>query len=772
LRFEILMHTSTARWVLSIAGLAVAAVVSGCAAQPASAPPPLSPRVEVRLDLLGIPVTAAENRPVSFTNKRSAYFYTQTHRNDHEEHAGFAGFNIAQRRMFAGYQITVDGQPLDIVEATAEVFPDRLVRRWPDGASETLRLVDGEDILDIDLGGVTGPVRIRLLGEGVRPIIDAGEHTTWSTIEAPDRITVTRVEGNHIVIAVIPAAADAAQAAAKALASAGHGRTGRALRMQRLLNGRNYISTGDARRTAALRWLRQTMDQLVTRQRGDGIYAGLPWFAEYWGRDSFIALPGALLVTGEFETARAVLTSFAEFQDRDPASRFFGRVPNIVKVDALDYHTVDGTPRFVIALQDYVRYSGDRSIVAELYPAVLASIEGALANWVDEQGFLTHADNESWMDARRAGDLVPYSPRGSRANDIQALWHGQLLAGAWFADLMGDTESAARWRQAASRLAAHFQAAFTSADHDYLADRLTADDMPDFQLRPNQFYALDLLGDPLRAARATRVAWENLVFPWGVASLAPSDPFFHPYHLAWDRYHKDEAYHNGTVWLWNNGIAMQRMIEAGQVEPAWRLFENMNEQALTRGVVGGLGENMDAYPHPGEAWPRLTGTYLQAWSNSEQLRVWYQYFLGIRPEIVDGIVTLAPRLPGNFGEVDFSARIGDGSIRGVYEQRDGVTRYDWIAEGVSFEARLDLPGYAIQSIPLRPGHRLSVTDSGRRQLEIDVYESDGAPARRTLVEPNPTLLARKAELDRLFAGLRFADPREPESHSVMQQRKP
>jgi glycogen debranching enzyme len=428
---------------------------------------------------------------------------------------------------------------------------------------------------------------------------------------------------------------------------------------------------------------------------------------------------------------------------------------------------VDGTPRFVIALQDYVRYSGDRSIVAELYPAVTASIEGALANWVDDRGFLTHADNESWMDARRAGDLVPYSPRGTRANDIQALWHGQLLAGAWFARLMGDEDSARRWRQAASTLAAHFRTAFTSAGHDYLADRLRADGTADFQLRPNQLYALDLLDDPTRIARATRVAWENLVFPWGVASLAPSDPFFHPYHLAWDRYHKDEAYHNGTVWLWNNGIAMQRLIELGQVAPAWALFENMNEQALTRGVVGGLGENMDAYPHPGQSWPRLTGTYLQAWSNSEQLRVWYQYFLGVRPDIADGGVTLAPRLPAGFGSVDFSARVGDGAIRGVYEQRDGVAQYDWVAEGVSFEARLDLPGFAVRAVPLRAGQRLSVTAGEKTGLEIQLVNEDGTLSTQSMVEADAGRRARQVELDRTFEGLRFAAPRHVGLHPVM-----
>jgi len=752
------MRDRTACRILRSVALAGALVGSGCATQHAAAPPPLPTRSEVTLDSLGIPVTAAENRPVSFTNKRSAYFYTQTHRNDHEEYSSFAGFNVAQRRIFSGYEVMVDGRPLDNAQAAVEIFPDRLVRRWPGGVSETLRLVDGEDLLDLELQGVTGPVDVRLLGEGVRRIAGSSDRATWSTMESPGLAIVTRIAGHRIVMLVVPDTADADEAGTRAVDLEDRGRAAREARLRGLLNGRNYVATDDARRTAALRWLRQTMDQLVTRQRGDGIYAGLPWFAEYWGRDTFIALPGALLVTGEFETARAVLTSFAEFQDRDPASRFYGRVPNIVKVDALDYHTVDGTPRFVIALQDYVRYSGDRSIVAELYPAVRASIEGALSNWVDERGFLTHADNESWMDARRASDLMPYSPRGSRANDIQALWHAQLRAGAWFASLVGDAGSAARWQQAAATLASNFQAAFTSADYDYLADRLRADDTPDFQLRPNQLYALDLLDDPLRTARATRIAWENLVFPWGVASLAPDDPFFHPYHLAWDRYHKDEAYHNGTIWLWNNGIAMQRMIELGQVEPAWTLFENMNEQALARGVVGGLGENMDAYPHPGESWPRLTGTYLQAWSNSEQLRIWYQHFLGVRPDMADGVVTLAPRLPGGFGSADFSARIGDGSIRGVYAQRDDVNQYDWVAEGVSFEVRLDLPGYAVQLVPLRAGQRLSVVTGDASRLDIRVYEADGTPSARLNLSPDHECRARQAALDRIFEGLQFASP--------------
>ena len=60
----------------------------------------------------------------------------------------------------------------------------------------------------------------------------------------------------------------------------------------------------------ALDWITITMDELITRQQGNGIYAGLPWFNEYWGRDMFISMPGACLVTGQFDIAKEILKDF------------------------------------------------------------------------------------------------------------------------------------------------------------------------------------------------------------------------------------------------------------------------------------------------------------------------------------------------------------------------------------------------------------------------------------------------------------------------------
>jgi glycogen debranching enzyme len=738
-----------------------------CTPETPQAVEPSPVRETVSLDSLAIAVTAAENRQVSFTNKRSAYFYTQSHVNDHPEHAGFSGLNIAQQRIFAGYDIRVDGRRLDPAAAAVTVYPDRLQRRWSDGISETLRLFDYRDIVEIEINGADGPVAVTPHGEGVELRSADGRLLTYSTMEAPERVIAAGNHGTRHYLVVAATPEQAATVFDTAADGAADWREQRERRLEALLNGPTFVQADDAELEKALRWLAITMDQLVTQQRGDGIYAGLPWFNEYWGRDSFIALPGALLVTGEFETARAVLTAFAEFMDMDPASPFYGRVPNRVRMEDLDYHTTDGTPRFVVALQDYVRYSGDLSLVEDLYPQVRASIEGALANWTDDNGYLTHEENETWMDARRQPDLVAYSPRDTRANDIQALWHGQLLAGAWFAGVVGDDDAAARWRAIAEGLAARFEQDFTDPQHAYLADRLDADDRPDFSLRPNQLYALDMVGDETTDARATRAAWENLVYPWGVASLAASDPFFHPYHLAWDHYHKDEAYHNGTVWLWNNGIAMQRMIELGQVEPAWTLFANMNRQALERGVVGGMAENMDAWPHPGQDWPRLTGTYLQAWSNSEQLRTWYQYFLGIRPDLIQEAVTLAPRLPQKAGGVVFEARVGAGGIEAEYRPREEGWTYRWKLRGTAARLLLDLPGFT--EIPVEAGEGdLLTAHLQADRLDWSLSNAAGELRLQGNAVPDPALQARRAAMDAIFSGIRFAAPGDPLATPVMQ----
>ena len=635
---------------------------------------------EYKIDSLGVEVTAEQNREYSYTDKQAGYWYGSTHQ---KELQWYSGWNMAKKRILADYTINLDGKPLDRSEAECTVYPDRLVRKW-DNAVETFRMIDNRPIIYINVETDARNASISL----DHSLLENESYPKGLSFiffipkEAPDkRIMFSGIGMNDFVliygteeecIALYEEFKENHQELIKQ----------RKDRINSLVTEFNPIKSNLPELDKSLDWITITMDELITRQQGNGIYAGLPWFNEYWGRDMFISMPGACLVTGQFDVAKEILKDFAKLQDTDPQSETYGRIPNRANLEGILYNTTDGTPRFVIQAYQLAQYSDDTQFLHELYPAIKISIDASIRNYTDSKGYLTHADADTWMDVKRNG--IPGSPRGNRANDIQALWYEQLMAGSKIAAMMDDMGSAEEWSGLATMLAGNFENDYCNKEGSFIYDHLNADGTPDLQFRPNQLYCFDLVSDQDFKQKVTRRAWEELVYPWGVASLAQWDKQFHPQHENWHYYHKDDAYHNGTIWLWNNGIAMQRMIEYGQVDAAWELFKNMNRQALHEGAVGSLSENADAHPREGQTWVNRSGTFLQAWSNAEHLRVWYQYFLGIRPDLLNGVITIEPKIPSEITQLETSVKIGNGTLH--YKYSDGNVTVK--LEGI--DAELDL----------------------------------------------------------------------------------
>ena len=629
-------------------------------------------------DTLGVQVTKEENREYSYTDKKAGYWYGTTHQKDLQ---WYSGWNIAKKRIFADYTLSVGGKPLDRSEAECTVYPDRLVRRW-DNAVETFRMTDNLPIIHIDLETDAEATSIDLDTTLISDSYVADGFKYFIPTEAPDMRVMLSSDGDKGFVLTYGTEEECRTLAVKFLAEGEKMLTARKDRINSLVTEYNPTKSNLPELDKALNWITITMDELITEQQGNGIYAGLPWFNEYWGRDMFISMPGACLVTGQFDVAKQILKDFAELQDTDPASETYGRIPNRANLEGILYNTTDGTPRFVIQALELAEYSGDTEFLHDIYPAIKISIDASIRNYTDNNGYLTHADADTWMDVKRNG--IPGSPRGNRANDIQALWYEQLVAGSKIAALMDDMGSAEEWSGLAQTLAGNFENDYCDKDGSMIYDHLNADGTPDVQFRPNQLYCFDLISDTDFKQNVTRRVWEELVYPWGVASLAQWDKQFHPQHENWHYYHKDDAYHNGTIWLWNNGMAMQRMIEYGQVDAAWELFKNMNRQALHEGAVGSLSENADAHPRESKDWVNRSGTFLQAWSNAEHLRVWYQHFLGIRPDLLNGVIVIEPKLPSEITSLETSVKIGDGTL--YYKYADGKVSVN--LEGC--DAKIDL----------------------------------------------------------------------------------
>ena len=227
----------------------------------------------------------------------------------------------------------------------------------------------------------------------------------------------------------------------------------------------------------------------------------------------------------------------------------------------------------------------------------------------------------------------------------------------------------------------------------------------------------------------------------------------------WHRYHKDDAYHNGTVWLWLNGQAMQRMVEYGQQDLAFRLFSNMNRQALDEGAVGSLSECADSWPRPGSTWVRRSGTFLQAWSNGEHIRVWSQYFLGVRPDMLSRRIDVQPRIPSAISALDQRVSIADGALECTYRRTSGAQeqyRYCWTGTG---EVTLDISigAFAPLEVTVPQGSMLTLSCTPG-YLAARLYAADGTVLYESEAAVDPHIAGLHEEWNRFFEGTGFAAP--------------
>ncbi len=645
------------------------------------------------LDSLAIEVKATSHE-FAYTNKQDAFFYGET---NNENTTSWQGFNVFGHEFLDDYILLVDGKKLDRKQATTIVYPDYLKRIYPNGMVEELRLADTIPLFSVTIKSNAKAVKLEvipLVSDGTQlqdfiighrehalvlarrahPKRTAGEnYPVWLAMSgkdfeadhdartisgrfAPFSLKFKKAKTHTIAFAVADESPVADSLTQLYLNNQDRFNTQRRQRMEQLLN-ETWVETADERFDKALAWAKFSLDALIMNQVTKGIFAGLPWFNNYWGRDTFISLPGATLVTGRFTEAKEILRSFAAYQQTDTSSTDYGRIPNIVTTTDKAYNTADGTPRFVMMAREYVERSGDSAFMLEIYPTIIRSIEGTIKYHSDSIGFLTHKDAETWMDA--VGPDGPWSPRGNRANDIQALWAQQLDAGVWFATQLGDVRSAKEWNEKLTQMKENFQGAFIS--NDLVADHLTPDGRRDTRLRPNQIFAGSLLDDSTRAT-VVRTVVNNLTYEYGVASLSQDDDNFHPYHQYEPNYPKDAAYHNGTVWTWVQGQLISELCRFGKEEMAAKLTDNTVHQILDRGAVGTQSELLDAIPHPSEKEPQLSGTFSQAWNLAEFIRNFYDDYLGARISRYNHRLVLRPRLPKELGSVKATLNLNGRSV--------------------------------------------------------------------------------------------------------------
>ncbi len=362
------------------------------------------------------------------------------------------------------------------------------------------------------------------------------------------------------------------------------------------------------------------------------VIAGYHWF-ESWGRDTFISLPGLMLVTGRFKEARKVFLTFKR-------SCKNGLIPNFLSDQTVEpvYNAVDATLWYVNAILQYLKYTNDFSFVKEhIWTSLTSIIEEYKAGTafdihVDSDGLLNHDSRLTWMDA--AVGKTPVTPRKGKAVEVQALWYNALRTVELLANKFGEAKRSEEFARIAETAKESFTEKFWNTENGCLFDVVSATARDD-SLRPNQILAVSLdflmLNNEKNRSIVDSVHHE-LVTPYGLRTLTTAD---HRYVGVYDgdRGSRDNAYHNGTAWPWLIGpfaTAFLRIkgYSKARREYVWNaLIEPLVTTQLLKAGLGSISEIFDGDP-PNK--PR--GCIAQAWSVAEALRVYVEDLMQARPK--------------------------------------------------------------------------------------------------------------------------------------------
>jgi len=340
---------------------------------------------------------------------------------------------------------------------------------------------------------------------------------------------------------------------------------------------------------------------LVQKDRTFGIFAGLPWFFQFWARDELISSI-YLLLTKKYGMMKELLFNYLDNTQED------GRIPN--RLPHAELGSADAVGWLFKRIHDLItslEREKRRDIVLpkqdlQYIFAQLTSSIGRLNRQYARNYLIYNGQKETWMDTSWQGD----TREGARI-EIQALQLCMYNLAVYLGKMLNQ-ESWKNYAELESKLREQVRRIFF--DGRILADGFVNRNI-DKTIRPNAFiahYVYPELFAPYEWKRIFDAALERLWLDWGgLASLDKTHPLFCPYYTG----ENNQSYHRGDSWYYLNnmaGVCMQDL-DSGYF---WRYIEKIieasSEEILYSGLAGHHAEISSAAKRESQ------GCLCQAWS--------------------------------------------------------------------------------------------------------------------------------------------------------------
>jgi predicted glycogen debranching enzyme len=361
------------------------------------------------------------------------------------------------------------------------------------------------------------------------------------------------------------------------------------------------------------------------------VLAGYHWFGPTT-RDTLLSMPGLLLANQRFFEARQLLNQMGTFcyqgllPDKVPDTE---TSPVYTNMDCALWW-IEMLGLYLEATQDWSFLQQQYSVVKRIYKAftvgtlynIRSDASDGLITWEDPKVCLT------WMNASMEGTSV--TPRYGKPVEINALWYSALCwASRWATQLGADltvengdplSNQARRYARQAEQVKNSLNK-FWNARQGYLFDCIDPDDRCDRTIRPNAVLALSLHHCAFtteQAQQILQVARDRLLTPYGLRTLDPAD-FAYRGHYEGDPYHRDLAYHQGTVWTWLLGPFMRAWHRFFPEEPLPFDWHPLIDHFHHQGCLEAISQLFDGdFPH------QPKGAIAHALATAELIRLCFE----------------------------------------------------------------------------------------------------------------------------------------------------
>jgi glycogen debranching enzyme len=408
------------------------------------------------------------------------------------------------------------------------------------------------------------------------------------------------------------------------------------------------IKTPDASFDESFRWAELAIEQLRTTAQpephpasaigpetslvagyfssGDSARPGFGWF---FGRDTLYTLY-AVNGMGDFALSRDALTFLIRRQRADGKMMHeYSQTAASVDWRALPYMyaAADSTPLFLLAMQDYVRSSGDIAFLKENRQAVLQAWQFEHTHDSDGDGVYDNAQGTGWVESWPGGQphqeiyLALLDQHASQAM-------GELAA------LLGDASLAQEAHARAERLRKTIEHEYYEPSTGRYAFSRNADGTLDKAdtIYPSLAWWSDAQG--LAHPQASLEAWDSHLFStdWGARDVAENDPVYNPI-----------SYHQGSVWPLFTGWAALADYRAGRPLSGFAHLMQNADQTYTQDL-GAVTELLSGALFT----PFGRSTSHQLWSSSMVVTPALRGLFGLTLNAVAGTLTVDPHLPADW----------------------------------------------------------------------------------------------------------------------------